>query len=49
MFIVSIHDEQEWTVMLNSDTSKIFGHPSEYDVSKEVGRVKVKPAIAIFF
>jgi hypothetical protein len=41
--LVTIPDEKEWTVMLNSDTSKIYGDPSEYDVAREVVRLNVKP------
>ena len=39
--LVTIPDEKEWTVMLNSDTSKIYGDPSEYDVKDEVISFKV--------
>ena len=40
---VTIPGENEWTVLLNSDTSRIYGHPSEYDVSNEVARLSAKP------
>jgi tetratricopeptide (TPR) repeat protein len=39
--LVTIPDEKEWTVMLNSDTSKIYGDPSEYDQKNEVISFKV--------
>jgi tetratricopeptide (TPR) repeat protein len=41
--IGTIPDEKEWTVMLNSDTSKIYGDPSEYDKATEVISFKVTP------
>ncbi|MEX2233648.1 MAG: DUF2911 domain-containing protein [Cyclobacteriaceae bacterium] len=40
---LAIPDEREWTVMLNTDTSKIYGHPSEYDIKNEVVRLQVNP------
>lgn len=40
---VTIPGAHEWTVLLNSDTSRIYGHPSEYDVSNEVVRLSAKP------
>lgn len=40
---VTIPGEHEWTVLLNSDTSRIYGHPSEYDVAHEVVRLSAKP------
>lgn len=39
--LVTIPDEKEWTIMLNSDTSKYYGDPSEYDQKSEVVRLKV--------
>jgi tetratricopeptide (TPR) repeat protein len=39
--LVTIPDEKEWTVMLNSDTSKLYGDPSEYDRKNEVVSFKV--------
>lgn len=39
--LVTIPDEKEWTVMLNSDTSKIYGDPIEYDQKNEVISFKV--------
>lgn len=39
--ILTIPDEEEWTVLLNSDTSKLYGDPSEYDVKSEAMRFKV--------
>lgn len=44
--LVTIPGEEEWTVMLNSDTSTLYGDPSEYDVKKEAARVIVKPGKA---
>ena len=40
---VTIPGKNEWTVLLNSDTSRIYGDPSEYDVANEVVRLSVKP------
>lgn len=40
---VTIPGEKEWTVMLNSDTSKNYADPSEYDVKHEAARMTVKP------
>jgi tetratricopeptide (TPR) repeat protein len=40
---VTIPGENEWTILLNSDTSKIYGEPSEYDVAHEVLRTTVNP------
>jgi tetratricopeptide (TPR) repeat protein len=40
---VTIPGEKEWTVLLNSDTSKIYGDPSEYDPATEAARLIVKP------
>jgi len=39
--IATIPGEKMWTFMLNSDTSKIFGDPSEYDQAYEVVRVEI--------
>jgi hypothetical protein len=39
--IATIPDEKEWTIMLNSDTSKIYGDPGEYNINTEVLRFKV--------
>jgi tetratricopeptide (TPR) repeat protein len=41
--VVAIPGEKEWIVMFNSDTSKIYGDPREYDGKTEVARVIVKP------
>jgi hypothetical protein len=41
--LVTIPDENEWVVMLNRDTTRIYGHPSEYDPANEVVRLTVKP------
>ncbi|HZY78484.1 MAG TPA: DUF2911 domain-containing protein [Cyclobacteriaceae bacterium] len=35
--------EKEWTVFLNSDTTKIYGDPSEYNVDTEITSFKVIP------
>ena len=40
---LAIPDEKEWTVMLNTDTSKIYGDPREYDVKNEVVRLQAYP------
>ena len=37
--ILSIPDKRQWTIMLNSDTSKSYGDPSEYDTKTEVVRL----------
>lgn len=34
--VATIPTAKEWTIMLNADTSKIYGHPSEYDAKTEV-------------
>lgn len=39
--IVSIPDEKEWIVMLNTDTSKVYGAPYEYDSKTEAVRLNV--------
>lgn len=39
--LATIPGEKEWSVMLNSDTSKIYGAPSEYDSKTEVLRFTV--------
>jgi hypothetical protein len=41
--LVTIPGEKEWTIMFNSDTSKIYGDPSEYDAKTEVLQFNVKP------
>ena len=41
--LVTIPHETEWTVMLNSDTSKIYGDPIEYEMKTEVISFKVTP------
>jgi len=40
--LLTIPSASEWTIMLNSDTSKIYGDPSEYDLKKEVVRFSAK-------
>jgi len=40
---LTIPGKSEWTILLNSDTSKVYGDPSEYDVTREVARLRVKP------
>ncbi|MBK5279274.1 MAG: DUF2911 domain-containing protein [Bacteroidia bacterium] len=34
--LVSIPGKEQWTVLLNADTSKIYGDPSEYDPKTEI-------------
>lgn len=41
--LVSIPGEDKWTIMLNMDTSKVYGDPSEYDPSKEIVRMEISP------
>jgi tetratricopeptide (TPR) repeat protein len=41
--LTTIPDEKEWIVLLNTDTSKIYGDPREYDVKTEALRFKVTP------
>ena len=41
--LTTIPDEKEWIVLLNTDTSKIYGDPSEYDLKTEALRFKVTP------
>ena len=41
--LVTIPDVNEWVVMLNRDTTRRYGHPSEYDPANEVVRLTVKP------
>lgn len=41
--LVTIPDKTEWKVMLNSDTSKLYGDPIEYDTRTEVISFKVIP------
>src|SRR6267154_2765840 len=41
--LLTIPSPHEWTVMLNSDTSKLYGDPSEYDPKNEITRFSVKP------
>ena len=41
--LVSIPEKDQWIILLNSDTSKIYGDPSEYDTKTEVVRLFVKP------
>jgi hypothetical protein len=40
--LVTIPDEKNWTIMLNSDTSKRYGDPSEYDPATEVVRLNTQ-------
>jgi tetratricopeptide (TPR) repeat protein len=47
--LATIPGEKEWTVMFNSDTSKIYGEPSEYDAKNEVLQFKVKPIKSLRF
>jgi tetratricopeptide (TPR) repeat protein len=39
--LTTIPNEKEWVVLLNSDTSKSYGDPSEYSTSTEVLRFNV--------
>ena len=39
---VTIPGENEWTILINTDTSKIYGDPSEYDLATEVLRFNIK-------
>ncbi|NJM27004.1 MAG: DUF2911 domain-containing protein [Bacteroidia bacterium] len=32
-----------WTVLFNADTTKLYGHPSEYDPGTEAARIEVTP------
>jgi hypothetical protein len=41
--LLSIPDQNEWTVMLNSDTTKLYGDPMEYDEKTEAVAFKVTP------
>ncbi|HEY3404394.1 MAG TPA: DUF2911 domain-containing protein [Ohtaekwangia sp.] len=41
--LVTIPDENEWTILLNSDTAKIYGAPYEYDKKNEVIAFRVTP------
>ena len=41
--IVTIPGKSLWTIMLNSDTAKLYGDPSEYDVLTEVARFEAVP------
>jgi tetratricopeptide (TPR) repeat protein len=44
--LLTIPSLNEWTVMLSSDTSKLYGDPSEYDLGKEIIRLSVKPRVS---
>lgn len=39
--LVTIPDREQWTILLNSDTSKNYGAPYEYDLKTEVSRINV--------
>jgi tetratricopeptide (TPR) repeat protein len=41
--LLTIPNEKEWTVLLNSDTSRSYGDPSEYNPATEIHRWTVKP------
>jgi len=41
--IVTVPDEHEWRVMLNSDTTKLYGAPSDYDEKSQVISFTVVP------
>jgi tetratricopeptide (TPR) repeat protein len=47
--VATIPGEKEWIVMLNADTSKIYGVPEEYDIRNEVFRFSVTPEKASRF
>src|SRR4051812_13889328 len=40
--LATIPDKSEWTILLNSDTSKVFYEAKDYDVKKEVARLTAK-------
>jgi tetratricopeptide (TPR) repeat protein len=40
--LVSIPEKDQWTILLNSDTNKIYGAPEEYDTKTEAARFIVK-------
>jgi len=41
--LLSIPGEKEWTMLLNTDTSKVYGAPYEYDVKTEAARFPATP------
>jgi tetratricopeptide (TPR) repeat protein len=41
--LLSIPGKEEWTILLNTDTSKVYGAPEEYDPKFEVARLTAKP------
>ena len=41
--LVSVPGEREWTIMLNSDTTKFYGDPGEYNPAFEIVRFQVRP------
>jgi tetratricopeptide (TPR) repeat protein len=41
--LATIPSIKEWTILLNSDTSKIYGEDSDYDERNEVARLSLKP------
>lgn len=41
--LLTIPDQREWTVLLNSDTTKPYGDPSDYDPKTEIVSFKVTP------
>jgi hypothetical protein len=41
--LLSIPGKKQWTMLLNSDTSKVYGAPYEYDVKTEIARFTVVP------
>ena len=47
--LVSIPGKEQWTILLNSDTSKIYGAPEEYDTKTEVVRFFVRPEKVVRF
>src|SRR5687767_12600444 len=47
--LVTIPNEREWTVLLNSDTSKLYGDPSEYNQTTEAVAFNVVPTTSSRF
>ncbi len=41
--LLTIPSVNDWTVMLNSDTSRLYGDPSEYEIKNEAIRFSVEP------
>jgi hypothetical protein len=47
--LVTIPNEREWTILLNSDTSKLYGDPSEYNQTTEAISFNVVPTTSSRF